>query len=200
MNEWAFFALAFGISLMGSLPFGMINLNVLATAVHRGPRPALVMGLGATMVEAAQLVLVLFGFDYLASHTSVDQVLQWIAIPVFLGLAIHYWRSRPSSQHGEVVRSRPFLRGVGLGVINVLIYPFWFLWLGIIQFPVDDHALWPWFIIGAFLGAFASMVIFTVLGRVIEQRSEALTRHLHRIIAVMFLGLGLWQILRLTFL
>lgn len=189
--------MAFGISLLGSLPFGMINLNVLATAVHRGPRPALWMALGATMIEGVQLFVVLFGFGFLASNTTLESILQWIAIPVFLGLAIHYFKVKPSTKQGEVIKQRPFWRGVGLSLINVLVYPFWFLWLGLMAFPVEDKSLWGWLISGAVLGAFAVMLLFIFLGRIIEQRAETLTRHLNRIIAGIFLALAIWQILRL---
>ncbi len=189
--------MAFGISLLGSLPFGMINLNVLATAVHRGPRPALLMGLGATLIEGFQILIVLFGFDVLAANTTLDAILQWVAIPIFLGLSGYYFTAKPAKAEGEVVHHRPFWRGVGLSLINVLVYPFWFLWLGLMAFPVEERSLWIWLILGAVAGAFAVMVIFTLLGRVIEQKSEGLTRHLNRIIAVIFLALAIWQLVRL---
>ncbi len=195
-----YFSLAFGISLLGSLPFGMINLNVLATAVHRGPRPALWMGLGATMVEGLQILLVLFGFRWLADNTTLDTILQWIAIPVFLGLAFHYFTAKPARQEGEVIRKQPFLRGVGLSLINVLVYPFWFLWLGLMDFPVDDRSLWGWMIAGAVLGALAVMALFIFLGRVIEKNAGSLTRHLNRVISGVFLALAIWQFTRLVFL
>ncbi len=192
-----YFLLAFGISLLGSLPFGMINLNVLATAVHRGPRPALWMAGGATLIEGVQLFVVLVGFGFLADHTTLEAVLQWIAVPIFLGLAVFYFRAEPVNTHGEVVKQRPFWRGVGLSIINVLVYPFWFLWLGLMAFPVEDRSLWGWLITGAILGAFVVMVMFTFLGRLIEQRAESLTRHLNRIIAGVFFALAIWQLIRL---
>lgn len=196
MNEWIYFATAFGISLLGSLPFGMINLNVLATAVHRGPRPALVMGLGATLVEGLQIFIVLLGFGYFAAYTSLESTMKWVAIPIFLGLAVYYFIAKPPKKEGEVVRRQPFWRGVGLSIINVLVYPFWFLWLGIMSFPVEEQSTWIWLITGAVLGAFASMVIFTFLGRVIQQKAEGVTGQLNRIIAAVFLGLALWQLVR----
>ncbi|MCF8238963.1 MAG: LysE family transporter [Saprospiraceae bacterium] len=197
MHSFWYFMMAFGISLLGSLPFGMINLNVLATAVHRGPRPALLMGLGATLVEGIQILIVLFGFGFLATHTKLESILQWVAVPVFLGLAWYYYTAKPPQKEGEVVQRQPFWRGVGLSLINVLVYPFWFLWLGIMAFPVEERSIWAWLITGAVMGAFASMVIFTFLGRVIEKKSEKVTRHLNRIIAIVFLGLALWQLVRM---
>lgn len=197
IHSFGYFITAFGISLLGSLPFGMINLNVLATAVHRGPRPALLMGLGATLVEGLQILIVLFGFGYLAANTTLDTILQWIAIPVFLGLSVYYFKAKPSAKEGQVVHHQPFVRGMGLSLINVLVYPFWFLWLGLMAFPVEEKTLWGWLIAGAVLGAFAVMVIFTLLGRVIEKKSERLTHQLNRIIAIIFLGLAIWQLVRL---
>lgn len=199
IHSFGYFMTAFGISLLGSLPFGMINLNVLATAVHRGPRPALWMAFGATMIEGVQLFIVLLGFGFLASNAALEATLQWIAIPIFLALSIFYLRAKPSSKRGEVVKQLPFWRGVGLSFINVLVYPFWFLWLGLMAFPVEEKTLWGWLIAGAVLGAFTVMVLFVFLGRVIEQRAESLTRHLNRIIAGIFFALAIWQFIRLYF-
>lgn len=192
MDALWFLLAAFLLSLMGSLPFGMINLNVLAVAVHRGRGQALRMALGAVLIEGVQLVLILTGFSYLANNPGFERVLRGVALPIFLALALYYFLSRPRAQGLDGVEaSRPFLRGVGLSLINVLVYPFWLFWLAWLDFPVDRQGLWFFFIAGAVLGAYATMLLFIVLGRLIQARAGELTRHLNRIIAGIFLALAL---------
>lgn len=189
----AFFLLtAFLLSLMGSLPFGMINLNVLSAAVHRGRGPALRMALGAVLIEGIQLVLILTGFSYLADNPGFERTLRGIALPIFLVLALYYYLSKPKVQGLEGVEaSRPFMRGVGLSLINVLVYPFWLFWLAWLDFPVERQGLWFFFIAGAVAGAYATMLLFILLGRLIQVRAGELTRHLNRIIAGIFFALAL---------
>jgi threonine/homoserine/homoserine lactone efflux protein len=194
MDASFFLLAAFALSLMGSLPFGMINLNVLSAAVHRGRGPALQMALGAVLIEGVQLILILTGFSYLADNPGFERTLRGFALPVFLGLALYYFLTRPKLETiGAPAASRPFLRGVGLSLINVLVYPFWLFWLAWLDFPVERHGLWSFFIGGAVLGAYVTMLLFILLGRLIQSRASEMTRHLNRIIAVIFLGLALLE-------
>ena len=192
------FLTAFGISLLGSLPFGMINLNVLATAVARGKAPALTMGAGAVLVEGMQILLVLILYGWLAGRSELQQWLQIGAVPVFLGLAAWYLlRPAPLPGQGRVVERAAFLRGMGLSVLNVLVYPFWLFWLGWLAFPIEERTSWTPFLVGAVLGAYAVMIGFTFLGRLIDTRAHQVARHLRLIIGLIFLGLGIWQLIRI---
>lgn len=193
MDALVFFSAAFALSLMGSLPFGMINLNVLSTAVHRGRVPALWMALGAVLVEGGQLVVILAGFQQLSENPGLEQLLRRIALPIFLVLAIYFLRTRTRTDLAQADTGRPFVKGLGLSVINVLVYPFWLIWLAWLDFPVERLGLWLPFIVGAIAGAFASMLGFIFLGRIITRRAGELTTHLNRFIAMIFLGLALWE-------
>lgn len=191
-----FFWVAFGLSLMGSLPFGMINLNILSTAVYRGRTAAMIMGLGAVVTEGCQLVLILAGYDLLSDNPGIERWLRAIAFPLFLGLAIYFFMSRPKADVKEEQNGTPFWKGVGLSMINILVYPFWLFWLTWLDFPVENKMLWTAFIGGAVGGAYFSLLAFILMGHVIARQGGMWTRHLNRFIALVFMGLALMELFR----
>lgn len=184
------FVAAFLLSLMGSVPFSMINLNVLSASVHRGVRPALWMAFGAVLVEGGQLFLIMYGYHYLSQNPEFDRTLHTLALPIFLVLGLYFFFTKPKLKVEYANRKSPFFKGVGLSVLNVLVYPFWLFWLAWLDFPVEDFRGWRYFISGAILGAMASLVGFIYLGKLITARAHALTSYLNRIIATIFFALA----------
>ena len=76
----------FFLSLLGSLPPGLISLSVAQTAVQRGLAAALVLGAGAAVAEFFQAWLAAEAAGWFVQHPMVEQGLRWAAVPVFLGL------------------------------------------------------------------------------------------------------------------
>jgi threonine/homoserine/homoserine lactone efflux protein len=189
-----FFAAAFLLSLMGSLPFSMINLNVLSAAVYRGVSAALWMSFGAVLVEGLQLFLILHGYQWLSQNPQFDRTLHTLALPIFIILGFYFFFTKPRIQVQYTNRKSPFFRGVGLSVLNVLVYPFWLFWLAWLDFPVEELRGWRYFISGAILGAMASLIGFIYLGKLITSRSQVLTSYINRIIASIFFLLALREV------
>lgn len=194
MDTVYYFIAAFGVSLMGSLPFGMINLNVMATAVHRGYGAAMYMATGAVITEGVQLFGVMYGYGFLANNPDFEFVLRAMALPVFIGMGIFFFLKKQKVRLDTQATQRPFLRGIVLAWLNVLVYPFWLLWMGWMDFPVERHMLWLPFILGAMVGAYATMLGFIKLGNLIASKSDTLTNHLNRIIGTIFLLLSCFEI------
>ena len=69
------FLLGFVFSFIGSIPFGMINLTVVDTTIHKGLRAGIVLGLGAAIIEFFQAIIAV-----LFTHIFIDnpQIAEWI--------------------------------------------------------------------------------------------------------------------------
>jgi threonine/homoserine/homoserine lactone efflux protein len=199
MLFFTYFFAAFFLSLLGSLPFGVINLNILSTAVHSGKKSALQMTFGAVMIEGIQLIFILMSYRYLAANPAFDRVLHYLALPVFLGLAGYYLLAKSNIKTEVVHPKYPFIQGVIFALMNVLVYPFWLFWLAWLEFPVDQTAMQITFIAGAVSGAFISMLLFIFLGQLIKSRTRQLTTYLNKIIGCIFLGLALWEMSKYLF-
>lgn len=193
------FAAGIVLSLLGSLPPGLISLSVAQTAIKRGLVAAMLLAAGAAGAEFFQAWAAVWLTDWFVSRPGAERYFQWAAVPVFLGLAAFmlFW-ARPPKTGGYVAEVSP-VRQVGKGVLlsafNLLAIPYWFVYCGSLR-------VWGWwedaglvstliFSAGVTVGTIAALGLYAFLGLAIVRRSETAARHANRFVGLVFLGLGL---------
>ena len=120
------FFLAFGISYLGSIPPGVLNLTVIDISMRRAMKHAFLFALAAALIEFIQGFIALQFSDYLAVHSEVEFYIQLFVIPVFIGLGIAYLlKKNPPSHDVKEDNSNTFIKGMLLSVVNPLAIPFW---------------------------------------------------------------------------
>lgn len=242
----------FALSLLGSLPPGLISLSVAQTAVQRGLVAALVLGAGAAVAEFFQAWLAAEAAGWFLQHPAVEQGLRWAAVPVFLGLggwlvwkpsasqAVSIPPPAPPPTVGEtrqtetntgaskniehasehVVSPLPDLSGEGPGVglhkkepksgslfaqglflslFNLLAIPYWLAYCAGLRTAAwwrDGWVSTGLFSAGVMVGTFAALALYAWAAHRAVQRSEAVARYANRVVGLIFLGLGLWALLR----
>ncbi|MCB9283368.1 MAG: LysE family transporter [Lewinellaceae bacterium] len=195
-------ALGIGLSFIGSLPFGIINMTVAETTVRKGLRAGLWVGLGAAMVEFLQAWLSLKLIDIFVQHARWEKAFNFIALFVFFVLALVYFRAaRRAPIHREArVGSFPkvpdYFRGVLVSSLNVMVFPYWIFygaylstngWMNLGNLDITFFAA------GAMLGAFSIFLIYAGLGMLLIKRASTLTKYFNWFLVVLFLGLGVYQ-------
>lgn len=198
----------FLLSLLGSLPPGLISLSVAQTAVQRGLAAALVLGTGAAVAEFFQAWVAAEAAGWFLQHPVVEQGLRWAAVPVFLGLGCWLvWASTPvtpppapSAKKEElgIGLTRSFAQGLLLSLFNLLAIPYWLAYCA----GLRSTAWWEegWvstglFSLGVMLGTFAALALYAWAAYRAVQHSAAVARYANRVVGMIFLGLGLWALL-----
>ena len=74
------------LSLMGSLPPGLISLSVAQTSIARSWQAGMALALGAAFAEFFQAWVAIVLTDWFLTHNAVIQWFNWFSIPVFLPL------------------------------------------------------------------------------------------------------------------
>lgn len=199
-------AAGFGLSLMGSLPPGLISLTVSQTAIHRSMGAAWSLAAGAAFAEFFQAWMAVVFTDWFLSHPVAERGFQWAAMPVFFILGIHllFFAKQPSLKNPEVMSSlrNQFGKGLLLSVFNLLAIPYWFVyvgWLRVEGYWNDGTSNTLLFSLGVTLGTLAALGLYVWLGQVILKRSSSLARNANRFIGLIFLALGckvLWGLMR----
>lgn len=190
MDVAYYFIIAFLLSFMGSLPFSLINLNVLSATIHRGSSYALRMAIGAALTEGVQLIIILYGYSLVDDYPVLTEVFRMIALPIFILMAVYFFLKPTKIQSVGPAKGRPFWKGIGFSMVNVLVYPFWLFWLIWSDLPMDNHKYCISFVLGAILGAFICLVGFIYLGKLIYKRSYFDVSYLNRLIAIIFVVLS----------
>lgn len=187
------------LSLLGSLPPGLISLSVAQTAIHRGLLAALLLAAGAAGAEFFQAWAAVWLTDWFMANRAVEQVFQWASVPVFLMLGVYFvfFAKAPETQGRavEVSLARQVGKGVLLSVFNLLAVPYWFVYVGSLRvsgwWKEAGLASTLIFSAGVTLGTLAALGLYAWLGKIVVERSDVAARHANRVVGLMFLALGL---------
>lgn len=193
------FASGIFLSLLGSLPPGLISLSVAQTAIKRGLVAAILLAAGAAGTEFFQAWAAVWLTDWFVSKPGVERVFQWAAAPIFLGLAVYLlFKAKPPKTEGyvaEVAPGKQVGKGILLSAFNLLAIPYWFVYVGSLRvsgwWKEESLASTLIFSAGVMVGTMAALGLYAMLGHVIVRRSATATRHANRFVGLIFLGLGL---------
>ncbi len=192
------FAAGLGLSLLGSLPPGLISLSVAQTAIRRGMLAALLLAAGAAGTEFFQAWAAVSMSDWLLGRPEVQRMFHWAAMPVFFGLAFYllFWsKGKPAQGRvAEVSTTKQLGKGVLLSAFNLLAIPYWFVYCGSLRVSglwLEDTLLATMiFSAGVTAGTMAALALYAWLGKLLVQRSESVARQADRFVGLMFLVLG----------
>lgn len=203
-----------GISFLGSVHPGPVNLAVLQTTLSQSKRAGIWLALGGSLPEVAYSSLAAGGLMLLPADSDWLTWLNYAAIPILVGAGIAAFRQRPivlavisgSNTLGSGCDSskNPFLKGLALAGTNPQLLPFWSaVWLslrGTMMVPMDKVASSAWvFAAGTATGAFLLLLGIVWLADRYRQRvGQYLSgRWLNRLTGWLFIGMAGGQAVRL---
>jgi len=194
------FVAGFFLSLLGSLPPGLISLTVAQTTIHRGVVAALILGAGAAIAEFFQAWLAAEAAGWFLRYPLVEQGLHWAAVPVFVGLG-GYLILKPISPRApadQPERSenlfRYFRKGLMVSLFNLLAIPYWLTycaWLRTTDWWKESLFSTALFSAGVTVGTFAALAAYASIGHFAVQRSKSVSKWANKVVGTIFLGLGL---------
>ncbi len=199
------FLIAFGLSFIGSLPFGMINMTVAHAAIRKGMQAAVFTALGAALVELIQ-VFVALKFTWLfAENPGVERIFQIIATVVFFAGGVYFFffaKSKPDISENDVKPSKrgDFFRGMFISSLNLMVIPYWIFYATLLTtngWMVNDNQHVVVFSLGTMCGTFTLLVLYAYLGARILSKSEQITRWVNKFIGLLLIGFGVFQIVKL---
>lgn len=198
------------ISFAGSIHPGTVNLAVVQTTLSQSRRAGLWLALGGSLPEIGYSVLAASGLMLIPMDSVWTTVITYAPIPVLLGAGIAAFRQKPVVLNVMTTNgaSLPFWKGVALGGTNPQLLPFWSaVWLYLSQATIGSHMLVPdnqpgsqWvFALGTAAGAFGLLV--SVVWLAARQRQRIVQylngRWVNRLTGGLFIGMALWQLIRI---
>lgn len=188
----------FVLSLLGTIPPGLISLSVSQTSIQRGLRAAMVLAFGAALAEFFQAWVAIVLTDWFLSHPIAERGFQWASVPVFFALGFHllFW-AKPLQAAIAIERvslSRQFFKGLLISTFNLLAIPYWFVycaWLRLEGWWESGLPATLIFALGVSIGTLFALGLYAWLGQIILRHSSHLARFANQFIGFIFLGLGL---------
>lgn len=195
------FVMGVGLSFIGSLPLGMINLTVADLAMHRGMQAALRFALGAALVEGVQSFIAVQFSHLFLSGSLISTIINWLAVVIFIGLGIFFLFRKPTfSAHAKQNVHRAFIQGMGVSALNVMVYPYWILYSSwMVTNKLMNESLYHGvvFSAGIVLGGFLLFYLYARFAVWMTTQSAALMHWSRYIFAAIFITLGVVQLVRL---
>ncbi len=191
------FLIGLGLSYIGSMPPGLINLTVTQLALKRNLPAASWAALGAAWVEGVQAWVAISFSSLFKTHPEWQMGFRLAAMLIFLALAAYLIFSPTEAPKGkEWPRSKSFLVGVGVSTLNLLAFPYWFFYGTLLRMEKllpegKSHILI--LSIGVAAGTFLLLLSYIRLGQYVTNRLPHLAKWTNRVTAAIFLLLGFWQ-------
>ena len=196
------FSLGFGISLMGALPLGYINVISFQILLEQGNWATVSFISGIVFIEFFVLKAVSFGAKWLVEQKKLLLFIDVFTIAFFTGIAIYFITNIGNNQNFSLSQLQlaqfPFILGLLLNSLNFIQWPYW---SGIYIYLFRSEKLDPkcndnsLFIMGAMMGTLVGMLLFAHTGKyfLVENKIE-ISKYLNPIFATLFLVLAMGQI------
>ncbi len=162
------FIVGYLASLIGLIPPGLLNMTAAKIGVKQGRKPAMVFSLGVLIVVCLQTGLGLAFARYIERHPEVVDVLQKVALGIFLALTFYFFVLAKDTRREipkGVKRSKTnrFLYGLLLSALNLLPIPYWVyvsISLSALGWFFFDPLVIGWAILGSAMGTFSMLLLY----------------------------------------
>ncbi|OWY24444.1 hypothetical protein C7N43_29735 [Sphingobacteriales bacterium UPWRP_1] len=212
MNIFFHLFAGLGISFIGSLPMGIINLYVFETAVKHGRLRAFFVALGAVMVEMVQATVALLMVNYMYQYPNAAYYARIFSIPVFLVIGMIQLFAKPAPKSADNIAkykvsdsSKPAFAAFGMGIflssINMMAIPYWLFYTSYLVAGgyLHSHAVFytAVYIAGIACGSLLVCMLYAQAGNYIAQRFTQNTTIVNRVVGCILIALAVytaWQV------
>ncbi|NUY80743.1 hypothetical protein HUK80_07560 [Flavobacterium sp. MAH-1] len=199
MKAWRNLAVGFGISFIGSVPLGYLNVVGFEIFSLHGYARLFPYLIGVIAEESIVIYLTLAFAEKLAKGGKWVRTTEILSILFLLVLAAYFF----FRQQGDEVKTptyvhySPFVAGAVLNAINFMQLPFWTGWnmyLINAKWIVINGRIKYLYILGALVGTLVGMLAFILGLHYLAQNVNGLSYYLMKfIIPLIFVGMALWQ-------
>lgn len=155
-------------AFVGLIPPGLLNMTAAKIGVKQGRKPAVIFSFGVLLVVCIQTLVGIFFARYLEGYTAVVDVLQKVALGIFLALTFYFFVLAKDSRR-EVPKgvkksgANRFLYGLLLAAINLLPIPYWvYISISFSAFGwfFFDPSVVVWAVIGSGSGTMSMLLLY----------------------------------------
>ena len=199
-NPFIYLFIGFLACLLGTIPFGPINLVVVKTTLDYDRRSGIEVAFAASIIEMLQALIALCFGMLISAFLEANDFLKFFLAFTFIGLAIFIVTRKP--EPGPTLKkqqSRPvsfFRNGLIIAGLNPQAVPFWIFALATIsqyfEFQYTDLTL-AGFLLGIFIGKFFALYGFVVASTYLKTRLQESSTVVNRLLAGILLFIGLTQ-------
>lgn len=194
-----YFFVGFAACLLGTIPFGPINLTVVKATVDHDARRGTEIAIAASLIEILEaLIAIWFGMvisSFLASNLAIKLGIGLLFVILAVVIAIR--KSKPAMVDRSPEQESFFKRGLLIAALNPQAVPFWIFALAAIsqyfEFEYMGITLAA-FLAGVFLGKMTALYGFVLASAYLKTHLQESSTVVNKVLASVLLFIGVTQI------
>ena len=194
-----YFFVGFAACLLGTIPFGPINLTVVKTTVDHDARRGTEIAIAASLIEILEaLIAIWFGMvisSFLESNLAIKLGIGLLF--VILAVVVATRESKPAMVDKPPGQESFFKKGLLIAALNPQAVPFWIFALAAIsqyfEFEYMGITLAA-FLAGVFLGKMTALYGFVLASAYLKTHLQESSALVNKVLASVLLFIGVTQI------
>ncbi len=193
------------VSFISSIPLGPVGLAVVQAAIDGDRKKSAYIAAGSALMEGIYCAIAVMGFYSILQEHQILEYIQMGSIPVLLAFGgYNLFKKVPRSYEFSSVKVKhAFLKGMFLCLMNPILIPYWIgitAYLGASRWLHNEFPYLYAYVGGVVLGTFGLMLLLGYLTSVSVLRiGYSLRVSLTRIIGIVFIGFGIFTLIKLFF-
>ncbi len=193
-----YFLVALTACLLGTIPFGPINLTVVKTTVDYNAARGAEVALAASLVEILEALIAIWFGMVISNFLESNVTIRLAIATAFIVLALVIFSRKPKNELSETSAEERsfFVRGLLVAALNPQAIPFWIFALAAISqyfaFEYKGFYLLA-FLAGVFTGKLIALNGFVIASDYLKTHLQQSSLLVNRVIAVVLLFIGVSQ-------
>lgn len=177
MSFLIFIFLGFGIAAAGSITPSFLNLTVVKFSLRNGKKAAFYLIGGYATVLFFQANIGAYLSSILMENSEYITLLQKIGTGILFLLSINFFRmyftSKEKKVKEEIPKSKAYLHGIGMSLLNTIAIPFYFTSISVLiglEYFEYSYLNGFYFSIGSTIGSFTLYSLYAIVAKKIEHK------------------------------
>ena len=199
MNLLDIIPIAILITIIGALPFGLVNLTVLDTSYRKGRVAASYISHGAALIEVLFGLTALMAGSLIGQFTRNNPFVHYLVLLVPAVVGVVFLLKKNHRETNKTEKQQGFLQGMILNLISIQVLLYWLLamtYLNTVWNPEYNGLSISLFAAGIWLGKMAVLWTYALFSRRIFARMGFLSRNINRIIGMVLLLTVVLQLIK----
>jgi len=189
------------VSIIGALPFGLVNLSVMDVAINHKVGKSMFIAHGAAVVEILFALTALLAGTVLSGYFNGNVLVKYIVLAVLVVSGIYFWFKQNNLESLEDSEpSNGFLKGAFLNLMSIQVLLFWLFAVTSLSvrniFP-STLIQFSLFISGVWIGKMAVLRVYAIFGRKVAVKSQMISKNMNRIIGSILILVAFIQLIKL---
>lgn len=188
-----YLAIGFAASIIGALPFGLVNLSVLQSAVNKGILSTIPVATGASMVEIGYGIVGIFAGKFIFEYTHNNLWFHVVSAAILLVTGVTFFVKKSQFDFNLKPTFGGFSYGILLNLLSLQVLAYWIITGSILSSAgllPHSPATIVVFLAGIAMGKMGTLWVYAYFGEEIFARSKRISRNINRLVGIILMAVA----------